>query len=71
MNFKEKIYLYVNSTQPQGVKKNNENFSDQRFFLFTTGVINGAPCAANVSVNFEKIQNGPYGILRGLEETDS
>jgi len=54
-------------------KQNNENFYDWRFFHFSTGVndTGGAPWAANISRIFEKIQPGPNGILRGLEETDS
>ncbi len=45
---------------------------------FATGVnatygndTGGAPWAANISANLEKIRNGPNGILRGLGETDS
>jgi hypothetical protein len=31
----------------------------------------GAPCATNISANFEKNRNGPHGILWGLGETGS
>jgi hypothetical protein len=31
----------------------------------------GAPGAANIAVNFEKILNDPNGMLRGLGKTDS
>jgi hypothetical protein len=43
------------------------------FFNFATDVndTGGAPWAANIPRIFEKIQNGPIGILRGLGETDS
>jgi hypothetical protein len=48
---------------PKGVQKNNENF-----FPHATGVhdTSGAPCAVNISANFQKIRNGPNGTLRGL-----
>ncbi len=53
-------------------KRNKENFYDGRFFPFATGVndTGGAPGAANISANFQKIWNGPIGIIRGLGETD-
>ncbi len=44
------------------------------FFPFATGVnddTGGAPWAVNISGIFEKIRNGPNGILRGSGETDS
>ncbi len=39
----------------------------------TTGIndTNGAPWPANISTNFWKNRNGPYGITRSLGETDS
>ncbi len=65
----------VNSTTlNKGVKKNNWNFSDCRFFPFAAGVndTGGAPWAANIFTNFKKIWTGHKGIRRGLgEETDS
>jgi hypothetical protein len=44
MNLKKKNYLYANSST-QRCPKNNENFSDWRFFPFATGVddTGGAP----------------------------
>jgi hypothetical protein len=40
---------------------------------FTTGVVDtgGAPLLANISAIFEKIRNGPNGIIWGWGETDS
>jgi hypothetical protein len=43
-------------------------FSICHYSVIDTG---GAPWAANISANFEKIWNDPKGILRGLGETDS
>jgi hypothetical protein len=42
-------------------------------FSIFTGVYDtsGAPWAANIDANFEKIWNDPNIILRGLGETDS
>ncbi len=53
VNMKEKKVIYVNSTS-QRCPKNNENFSDWRFFPFATGVNHtvGAPWAENISANF-------------------
>jgi hypothetical protein len=40
---------------------------------FAAGVVDtgSQPLAGNISENFQKIRNGPYGFLRGLGETDS
>jgi hypothetical protein len=46
MNVKEKMYLYANYYYyPKVSKRNNENFSDRRFFPFATGAndTGGAP----------------------------
>jgi hypothetical protein len=40
-------------------------------FFHLPPVRGGAPWAVNIFTNFQKIGNGPYGILRGLGETDS
>ncbi len=57
---------------PKVSKRNNENFSDWRFFPFATGVndIGGAPWAVNISKNFQKSLKQSNGIIRGLGETD-
>jgi hypothetical protein len=34
----EKKFIYKQTLLPKSVKKNNENFSDVRFFPFATGV---------------------------------
>jgi hypothetical protein len=56
-------------------KKNNNNkkISDLRFFPFATCVKDtGGDLELRMSPRiFEKIRNGPDGIIRGLEETDS
>jgi hypothetical protein len=60
VNLKKKIYLHVYVCllyYPKVSKENIETFSDWRFFLFATGVNDGAPWAANInfiSVNFQK-----------------
>jgi hypothetical protein len=52
-------------------KRNNENFSDWRFFPFATGLkdTGGACGAANISANFWK-NSKPINIIRGLGETE-
>ncbi len=49
-------------------KKNNENFSDWRFFPLATGV-NDTVMHPELRISpgiFGKIQNGPNGVIRGL-----
>ncbi len=73
VNLKAKIYIYVNSTIQRCPNKIIKIFSDWRFFPFATSV-NDTVANFELQISpqiFEKIQNGPYGILRGLGETDS
>ncbi len=70
MNLKEKIYLHAITLLPKGVQKKKWKFSD--FFhlppVSTTRVVHlelrKSPWI------FEKIRNGPNGVIRGLGETD-
>ncbi len=53
---------------PKGVQKNNEKFSDLRFFLFATRVndTGGVHLERRISPRiFEKFENVPNGIIRG------
>jgi hypothetical protein len=56
-----KKFIYKLALLPKGVQKNNDNFSDQRFFPFATGVNNtdGAPWAGNISKVFRKNSKRP------------
>ncbi len=68
MNLKKKIYLYANSTTQSCPNEIMKNFLIEDFFHFHfTG---SAPWAANISANFQKLWNGPNGVIRGLGETD-
>ncbi len=69
VNLKEKMYLYANSstTTQRCPKEIMKTFLIEDFFSLAVG---GAPWAANISTNFQKILNGPNGIIRGLGETD-
>ena len=69
----KKKFIHMLTLQPKGVQKKSYNFSDWRFFPFSTGVndIGGASWAVNISANFrEKFFKCPNGILRVLEATD-
>ncbi len=73
VTLKEKSYLYVNSTTQRCSKKIIKTFLIEDFFhlppVSTTPV---AHLELRISPRiFEKIHNGPNGILRVLEETDS
>ncbi len=65
VNLKAKMNLSVNSTSQRCPNKIIKTFM---IFPFATNVndTGGAPWAANISLIFEKIWNGPNGILRGL-----
>ncbi len=63
---------YDNSTTQRYPKEIMKIFLIEDFFQVATGVNDtcGAPSAANISANFEKIRNSLNGIFRGLGETD-
>jgi hypothetical protein len=72
MNLKKKIYLYAISTTQRYPKEIRQIFLLEDFFhlppVSTTPVVN---LELRISPRiFEKIQNGPYGIISGLGETD-
>ena len=72
-NLKAKMYICVNSTIQKCPNKNIKIFLIEDFShlppVSTTPVVNLEP---RISPRiFEKIRNGPNGILRGLGETDS
>jgi hypothetical protein len=73
VNLKAKLYIYVNSTIQRCPNKVIEIFLIEDFFhlppVSTTPVVY---LELRISPRiFEKIRNGPIGILRGLGETDS
>jgi hypothetical protein len=70
---KEKIHIYVNSTNQSCPKKRNKTFLIENFFhlppVSTTPVVH---LELRISPRiFEKIRNGLNGILRNLGETDT
>jgi hypothetical protein len=72
MSVKKKIYLYVNSSNQWCPKKIIKHFLIEDFFhlplVSTTPVVH---VELQISPRiFEKIRNGPSGIIRGLGETD-
>jgi hypothetical protein len=73
VNLKAKIYIYVNSTIQGCSNKIIKIFLIKDFFhlppVSATPVVN---LELRISARiFEKIRNGPNGILRGLGENDS
>ena len=73
VNLKAKMYICVNSTIQRCPNKIIKIFLIEDFChlppVSTTLVVN---LELRISPRiFEKIRNGPYGILRGLGETDS
>jgi hypothetical protein len=70
VNLKEKIYLYVNSTTQRCSQKIIKTFLIEEFFICHR-CQRHQWCTLKSTQNFQKIQNGPNGILRDLEETDS
>jgi hypothetical protein len=78
VNLKAKIYIYVNSTTQRCPNKFIKIFLFEGFFHLPP--VSLTPVAltpvANLELRispriFEKIRNGPNGIIRGLGETDS
>jgi hypothetical protein len=72
MKLKKKIYLYANSTTQRCPKEIMKIFLIEDFFhlppVSTTQVVH---LELRISPRiFEKIQNGPNGIIRDLGETD-
>ncbi len=68
VNLKAKIYIYVSSTTQRWPNKIIKIFLIDDFFHLP-------PAVANLELRispriFEKIRNGPDGIIRGLGETD-
>jgi hypothetical protein len=73
VNLKEKMYLYANSTIQRCSNKIIKTFLIEDFVhlppVSMTPVVH---LELGISPRIlEKNQNGPYGILRGLGETDS
>jgi hypothetical protein len=73
VNLKAKIYIYVNSTTQRCPNNIIKIFLLECFFYLPP--VSLTP-VANLELRispriFEKIRNGPNGILRGLGETDS
>jgi hypothetical protein len=70
---KAKIYMYVNSTTQRCPNKIIEIFLLDGFFhLPPVSLTPVANIELRISLRiFEKIRNGPNGILRGLGEIDS
>ena len=74
VNLKAKIYIHVNSTTQRCPNKIITIFLLEGFFHLPTVSVSLTP-VANLELQisqriFEKIQNGPNGIIRGLGETD-
>ncbi len=72
MNLKKKFFLYANSTAQMCPKEIMKFFLIKDFFhlppVFKTPVVH---LELQISPHIlEKIWNGPYGIIRGLGETD-
>ncbi len=68
MNLKEKINIYVNSTTQRCPNKIIKIFLLEGFFHLPP--VSLTPVANLELQIFEKIRNGPNGIIRGLGETD-
>jgi len=73
LNLKAKIYIYVNCTTQRCPSKIVKNFQLEDFcHLPPVSATQGVHLELRISPRiFEKIRNGPIGILRGLGETDS
>ncbi len=73
VNLKAKIYIYVNSTTQRCPNKIIKIFLLEDFFhLPRVSLTTVANLEQRISPRiFEKIQNGPNGIIRGLWETGS
>jgi hypothetical protein len=73
VKLKAKIYVYINSSTQRCFNKIIKIFLIEDFFhlqmVLTTLVVH---VELRISLRiFEKIRNGPNGVLRGLGETDS
>jgi hypothetical protein len=73
LNLKAKIYIYVNSTTQRCSNKKIKIFQFEDFcYLPPVSATPVVHLELRISPRiFEKIRNGPIGILRGLGETDS
>jgi hypothetical protein len=73
VNLKAKIYIYVNSTTQRSPNKIIKIFLlEGVFHLPPVSLTPVASLELRISPQiFEKIRNGPNGIIRGLGETDS
>jgi hypothetical protein len=73
MNLKKRIYLNANFTTKRYPKELIKNFLIENFFhLPPVSLTLVASLELRISpLIFEKIRNGPNGIIRGLGETDS
>jgi hypothetical protein len=73
VNLKAKTYIYVNSTTQRYPNKIIKIFLLEGFFhLPPVSLTPMANLELRISPRiFEKIRNGPNGIIRGLGETDS
>jgi hypothetical protein len=73
VNLKAKIYIYINSTTQRCQNKIIKIFLLEDFFhLPPVSLRPVANLELRISPRiFEKIRNGPTGIIRGLGETDS
>ncbi len=73
VNLKAQIYIFINSTTQRCPNKIDKIFLLEGFFYLPP--VSLTP-VANLELRispriFEKIRNGPTGIIRGLGETDS
>jgi hypothetical protein len=73
VSLKAKIYIYANSTPQRCPKKIIKTFLLEDFFHSPpVSLTPGANLELRISPRiFEKIRNGPNGIIRGLGETGS
>jgi hypothetical protein len=70
VNLKAKIYIYVNSTTQRCANKIIKIFLLEGFFHLPPTPVANLELRISPQI-FEKIRNGPNGIIRGLGETGS
>jgi hypothetical protein len=70
LNLKAKIYIYVNSTTQRCPNKIIKIFQLEDLPPVSTTPVANLELQISPQI-FEKIRNGPIGIIRGLGETDS
>ncbi len=70
VNLKAKIYIYVNSTTQRCPNKIIKIFLLEGFFHLPPFAVANLELRISARI-FEKIRNGPIGIIRGLGETGS